>query len=233
MGNVAKPGLGDAAVSAASLVSKITGFGDYTVRKNSMSTMVLGGSIPQFIDSRHGVRIKKCEFIANIAGTTSFTNDAQYPIQPGNSTTFPWLSQVAQCFEQYKMHGLVFIYRPTSGSIASSSTASAALGVVVFATNYDVLDANFASKKEMEDYEFSCSTVPFAEMLHPVECDRRQTTCDTLYIRTGAVPTGADQRLYDLGLFQVGTDGMQAAYTVGELWASYDVELFKPKLPPT
>jgi len=52
-----------------------------------------------------------------------------------------------------------------------------------------------------------------------------------MYLRSGAVPSGADQRFYDLGNFQIMTQGMQAAATIGELWVTYHVKFLKPKLP--
>ena len=45
------------------------------------------------------------------------------------------------------------------------------------------------------------------------------------------MPTGADQRLFDLGKFQIGTSGFQqTSQVIGELWVTYDVLLFKPIL---
>lgn len=51
-----------------------------------------------------------------------------------------------------------------------------------------------------------------------------------LKVRTGDVPSGGTQQLYDVGLFNYATVGMQSAYTVGELWVTYDVQFLKPRL---
>jgi len=52
-----------------------------------------------------------------------------------------------------------------------------------------------------------------------------------LYVRSGAVPANADIKLYDLGFFQLSTQGQQAAnVNLGELWVSYDIAFYKPKL---
>jgi hypothetical protein len=46
-----------------------------------------------------------------------------------------------------------------------------------------------------------------------------------------SLPEGADKQFYDLGLFQLATQGMQNAVgTIGELWCSYEVEFFKPQI---
>jgi len=84
----------------------------------------------------------------------------------------------------------------------------------------------------MESYEFSCSTVPNCGMIHPIECAPQSTFLNNMYIRSGSVPSGADQRMYDIGSFQYATQGMQSAYTVGELWVSYHVKLKKPRINP-
>jgi len=54
---------------------------------------------------------------------------------------------------------------------------------------------------------------------------------DSLFTRSTSVPTGADPRFYDLGLFQIATSGMQSGYVVGELWVSYDIVFRKPRIP--
>jgi len=51
------------------------------------------------------------------------------------------------------------------------------------------------------------------------------------YVRTGAVPSGQDQRIYDIGDFSIATGGLQAAVgVIGELYIEYDIEFTKPKL---
>jgi hypothetical protein len=212
--------------TAGKLISTITGFGDYTVNKNSLAS---GNTIPTFKQTSEGVVIAHREFIGDVNGSILFTNNS-FAINPGLPTTFPWLSTVAQNFEMYDMLGLVFEYRPSSGSAVSNS--SAALGVVIYATDYNVLGPAFQNKQVMESYEFSCSTVPFQGMLHPVECAPAANPLQTMYIRTGAFNANSDQRMYDLGSFQVATQGMQSAYTVGELWVSYHVALKKPRIQP-
>jgi len=127
---------------------------------------------------------------------------------------------------------LVFEYRASSGTAVSA--ASSALGVVILATDYDALNAPFSDKQSMESYEFATSTVPFSGCLHPVECARGSNVLSSLYTRKpGALPAGADLRFYDMGNFQIATQGMQSSYVVGELWVTYDIRLIKPRLDRT
>jgi hypothetical protein len=173
-----------------------------------------------------GVEICHREFITDVTGSTAFSIN-NYNINPGLSNVFPWLASVTQNFEEYEMKGLVFEYRPSSGSAVSST--SSALGTVIMATDYNVISPNFVNKQQMESYEFSTSVVPFNPALHPVECAPGSNPIKTLYVRDTAVPDGADARMYDLGNFQIATVGMQSAYTVGELWVTYHLLLKKPR----
>jgi len=141
---------------------------------------------------------------------------------------------VASNFEEYRARGICFHYKSTSAEY--SSATGSALGTVSLATNYNVLNPAFSSKQVMENYEGCTSTKPSKNMNHFVEVKRKDTPITPQYIRTGPVPAGGDQRLYDLGVFQIATNGMQAAATnlavVGELWVSYEFDLLKPRINP-
>jgi len=211
---------------AGDMIASITGFGAYKVNGNSISE----GTVPTFLQSGNGVEISHREYLMDINGSTGFVLGS-YPINPALSTSFPWLSSLAVNFEQYEFRGLVYEFRPSSGSAISST--SSALGVVVFATDYNVLGPTFPNKQSMESYEFSSSCVPFNSMIHPVECAPRSNAINNYFTRDSAVPAGSDARLYDVGLFQYATQGMQSVYTVGELWVSYHIMLKKPRITPT
>lgn len=212
--------------SAGDLFSRITGFGDYKIQENSLVGM--GVDPPAFKGDGRGTIIRHREFIADVSGTSDFTINS-YPLNPGMSDAFPWASQVAQDFEQYRIRGLVFEYKTTSATAIVSGTNSA-MGTVLMATEYDSQSAEFASKAEMANHEFCTSSVPSASFLHPVECKPSSTSISTLYVRTGAVPSGADIRMYDLGRFSIATVGMQSTNVIGELWCTFEIELFKPRL---
>ena len=62
--------------------------------------------------------------------------------------------------------------------------------------------------------------------------EKAQSVLGDLYVRpTLNVPSGSDRRLYDFGNFQIATIGLQGtSVNVGELWVTYEIELFKPKV---
>lgn len=216
------------------IVEHITGFGDYQVSHNSiMDGMMQPAQVVNSVD-RGCVIVRHREYIGDINSTSAFTL-AAYPINPGRSETFPWLSGIAQNFEQYRMRGCLFEFLSTSSDAILASASSAALGTVNMATEYDSLETNFSSKREMLNHEFANSRKPSQSFIHPIECKKSRTAINEQYVRTNAaLPAGADLRLYDLGKFQIATEGMQAATGVcGELWVTYEVELFKAKYETT
>lgn len=209
---------------AGEWLSKITGFGDYKVSKNSISA---GTAVPAFTRGKRSVIVAHREFIGDVTGSTAFAVRS-YGINPGLGQVAPWLAARAAGFSQYKIHGMVFEFLSTSATALNSTNT--ALGTVVMATQYNVTRPSFATKVEMENHEFSMSCKPSESMIHPIECDPRECPTRELYVRTGAVPSGQDQRWFDLGNFQIATVGMQAASVIGELWCSYEIEFFKPVL---
>jgi len=86
----------------------------------------------------------------------------------------------------------------------------------------------------MEAYESTVSTVPSRNVIHPVECAPDQTNLELRYVRDIAYPQlttdKTDLRFHDWGNFYIATQGQQVDdITLGELWVSYHLELYKPK----
>lgn len=214
---------------AQQLVKYITGFGDYNVSVNSL--MGPAFSPPELINkSKEGVCLRHREYIGDVFASSNFSLQS-YDINPGLNTTFPWLAQVASNFEEYMFTGIVFEYKTLSADYTTAS--SAALGYVIMATQYNVLSPNFQDKKVMENYEFANSAKPSETFIHPVECKRSLNPISELFVRTGGPPANSDQRLYDLGNFQIATGGNTGTGVIGELWATFEICLFKPKLVGT
>lgn len=215
------------------LVEKLTGFGDYQVVHNSLLENVGGIDPPPMVNStdKGGYIVRHREFITDIAGTTAFTNQS-FAINPGLGSTFPWLANIAGSFEEYAIRGMVFEFKSLSSDSVLSSATNSALGAVVMATEYNVLNPSFTTKSAMENYDFANSAKPSVSFIHPVECKRRLTPLGELFVRSSPNTSNlvGDQRMYDLGNFQIATVGQQAnGGVLGELWCSYEIEFFKAK----
>lgn len=205
-------------------IGSIFGSGDYTLAGSSpaYNVMTNGSQIPKFDTTRQTNIVCHREYLGDIPGTAAFTNVA-YPLNPGLPSTFPWLATVASSYQEYKFHGLVFEFR----SLITDFVTAGSPGVVIMSTNYNADDTNYATKQQMENAEFAVATKPTVNLMHGVECADRQTILPQRFIRQGAVPSGQDLRLYDLGNFQFAT-ASNPVQNLGELWVSYCVEFFKP-----
>lgn len=211
---------------AGSLFRSITGLGTYKVNRNSLVS-AQASDPPVVSNTTSATRVQHREFIKDISGSQLFEIQT-FEVNPGIATTFPWLASVASCFEEYRMHGILFEFKSTSADALNSTNT--ALGTVIMATEYNPLHPPFANKREMENYVYSTSNAPSMSALHPLECARDVTVLDELFVRNTPV-VGSDLRFSDLGKFQLATVGMQANAVIGELWVTYDIELLKPKLP--
>jgi len=210
-------------------IGNILGSGDYQMMGGSPKYNVLTSDVqvPQFSTGRQTNIVCHREYLTDIIGTSGF-NVTKYAVNPGVSSTFPWLSTLAQNYQEYRIHGIIFEFR----SLITDFVTGGAPGVIVMATNYNADAPLFSSKQEMENSEYAVATKPTLSLIHGLECASGQTVLPEKYIRTGDVPSGQDLRMYDLGNVQVATQG-NPTQLLGELWISYCVEFFKPRLPGT
>jgi hypothetical protein len=171
-----------------------------------------------------GCRIVHRELVSSITGSSSFSVAFTYNLNPGLSTTFPWLSVEAQGWEQYVFRKLRFCYY--------TRCATSTPGSIMLVPDYNASDSSPLSEQIASSYrdvveevpwtvEFCCELDPRA-MLEPG---------NRKFVRTGSLAANLDVKTYDSGiLFVCTTDG--TAVNWGKLWVEYDVEFFVPQLPP-
>jgi hypothetical protein len=208
-------------------IGSIFGSGDYEMVGQNPSYNVLtnGSQIPKFSTTRATNIVCHREFLGDITGTTAFTN-RKFPLNPGSTITFPWLSTIAQNYQQYRIHGIIFEFRP----LITDFVTGGAPGVVVMATNYNADEPIYTTKQAMENSEYAVSVKPTRDLIHGVECAPGQTVLSELYVRPGGIASNLDLKFTDLGNFQFATQG-NPNQILGELWCSYNIEFFKPLLP--
>lgn len=214
--------------SLGAAVSRWLGQGDYTVGTNSIvsSSLKAASSVPSMHKDGQSIIVRHREYLGEVTGSsTGFVVRQSYVLNPGNPVTFPWLSDIAAKFQEYRIRGAVFHYVPTSGSVASTSPA---LGSVMLQTSYRSTDSAPSSKVEMLNEYCSNEVVPSEVMAHPIECDPKENPFNVQYVRSGNVPVTDTQLMYDLGVTHLAVSGQQTAAVIGDLWISYDIELKKP-----
>jgi len=228
LGTTAFPGIGTALGTAGGAalgygIDKILGWGDYRIERNSL----VHPNQPALFDGPEYVRIRHREYLADISSTTSFTNQS-FALNPGLATSFPWLSAIADQFEQYHWNGMIWDFISTSADALNSTNT--ALGQVAMATDYDAADAAYSNLQQMLSTTFANSGKPSNRLMHAIECAPNATPMEWYYVRSSSVPSGKDARLYDLGNFQIATTGSQAAAVIGQLWVTYDVTFQKKQM---
>lgn len=238
--------------NAGTIAHAITGHGDYRLHKYHLGRGIHDKGVMGTRGHHHGhgshVKLEKgemviehSEFIGDLisAATTNSFLSQSYSINPGLIGTFPWLSSVAAQFQMYQFDKLVFEFRSmTSQSTASTAGALVGTGQVVMATQYDSVSGVYPNKAQMENSDFSVSTAPYDSAMHAIECHPKFNPLGVQYIRAGttvgvSTVTGADIRMYDLGIFQIASNGIPTngtAIDLGEIWVHYKVRLYKPQL---
>lgn len=180
--------------------------------------------------------------VPNGSGSSTFSQ-ISYPIQPGASTTFPWLSSTAQNFQMYKFKRLVFEFRPLASNAISSTTGSViGMGSIVMATEYDSAQCYsstqaYPNKQTMLESDFSSSCKPDEHMVHVVECEPKFNPLGILYTSSSlALNVGtnsSDIRMFNLGAFQIAACGVPntsgLSVSLGEIWCHYEIEILKPQ----
>lgn len=160
------------------------------------------------------------ERFATILGSTSFATNS-YPVNPGQSATFPWLSGVANRFESYRFEKLEFLYR--------TKTATTALGDVILAVDYDATDAAPTDSIQAEAYDESVSAAPWQNLVHKCRTQNMRKL-PTYYVRGDSQPSSTDLKMYDMANLFVCTENQASAALVGYMYVRYTVRLMTPQL---
>jgi len=216
----------------------LTGWGDYRVHNakfhDHMSgaengSVLMSGRIPEFASGGGTHKNVICfeERVASIYSSVDF-NSTNFAINPGVSQTFPYLSSLACCYQQYQMLGCLFHFRSL---LADSVSTFQSLGEVAMATQYDpARTVGFRSMNEVLNSDFASSSKGSRSFFHMIECAPKETGIMTKYLRNQGVSADAE-RWDDIGDLQVVTQGFPSAgVLVGELWVTYKVALLKPSM---
>lgn len=218
--------LGNLGMLAGNGISKIFGLGAYKMKTNSLYDTQTGSQVPFMHSTDESVRFRHREYIGDIVSTTGFTSNI-FSINPGLEKTFPYLSSIASNFQEYKFKGLIFEYKSTSSTVVTG--ANTAMGTVSMVAQYRSDAPDITSKLQLLNEMWSADARPSDTFILPVECDPAENPMHMQYVRTGTLPANQDIKMYDLAKVAVATQGQQTAGTViGELWISYEVELYKP-----
>lgn len=217
---------------------KAMGLGEYDmVETNSLLSepgkVTMSQDIPKICNDpkTEGFVMSHSEYIGELySGTgtpTAFTVSREH-LNPSNPALFPWLSTLANQFNEYEFKGLIFTLKTEAADVSTALS----LGTMFGCVQYNVSDPPFQDKAEILNYVFAQSKKVSDSVYILVECKRTENMLNHLQIRpNNELPDGDDQKFYDLGLLNIGSMGCpSASVPIAEVWVSYDVVLYKPKL---
>lgn len=168
--------------------------------------------------------VKHRELIATIGGSgfyQSFVNS----INPGMFDSFPWLANMAQSFDQYRIKYMDIEYVPDAGTTTS--------GTFFMAFNYDPDDSNtiyFNNEETLASYPGAVQNpvIKYGKMvLKPVLFEWGKK--GWYFIRSGPVPTGESLRLYDAATLYTATNA-DVKNSLGRVYVNYTIQ-FKASNP--
>lgn len=183
-------------------------------------TKITRQRMPQVTAKPGCTRVTHREYVGDVLGSVAF-NATKYAVNAGNAQLFPWLSGMAKLFQLYRFYKLHFYYEPT--------VATTAAGTVMEAVDHDAADSSPLSKVAMMAIKGAVRVALWAAV--ELICDPKDMDKFTKqrYVRVGSPPTGTDIKTYDVGNFVLSVAGSaDDTAHVGELYVSYDVELYNP-----
>jgi hypothetical protein len=199
----------------------------YKQSARELNDVPLGTSQRNGFNKNSGFKIvTKDEYIGEIAGSILYTV-TQYPVNPGQAITFPWLSIEALQWEKYEFLQLEFYLKPE----VTQYTTSADSGKVILSFDSDASDAAPATKQQAEDTFPMCDGMPYQTQALVIPKSILKSKTSAFYVRTGNLPGGADIKTYDLGNLFISSIGQgDAVPSMMELRVRYTCKLMIPVL---
>jgi hypothetical protein len=184
------------------------------------------GKAPVIAMSKDSCRVVHRELLGNVSGTgtAAFTTSSTFALNPGVSSTFPWLANMAQNWETYRVNRMKVCYYTRTGS----NTA----GSVILVPDYDASDSTPISEQTASSYEDVQEDAPWKD----IECVLRPAAMHNVgprkFVRSGALSANQDIKLYDVGNMFIFTVDSATAASWGKLWIEYDITFYTPQLFP-
>lgn len=218
-------------------VARLIGSGDYETNAEDVSanSLINGKVSPSasFGSATHTTRVRHREYVqdlstGDIAG--QFSNQV-FSLNPANAQLFPYLSQLAQNYEKYAVHGFVVELVSTTSPYNSNS----AMGSVIVTATFNSAVAPFVTKNAMENSEEAVSARFDRNLCYGLEC--KDSATKEYYIDNGNTVDNSytSPQLLNFCNLQLATapaSTFPTASVVYEMWITYDISLIGPKISP-
>lgn len=175
---------------------------------------------PTYTGLKHGIRIQHTEFVTDLS--SSVTAQAylgmKFNLNPGNTTLFPWLADIALNYSTFIPHSIEFYGESIVGTSLN--------GTMFGASTPDCIDDLPATKAAFLQLENAtrCNIWENFRYKVPVEDLRRLPEYLVAIGNTGTDSTRS------LGAFFLGSSGLSSsAVDYGELYVRYDITFLHPQ----
>lgn len=168
--------------------------------------------------------IRHTELIGTVYGYSAWTPNATL-IQPGFSVSFPWLSQVASSYEQYRFRKLKFRFMTSVGTNVG--------GNVYMIPDYDAGDTSPPTEAKGLVNDKGTGGVPWANYTVSLPTSNLHPNGRRKFTRHAGLLAFSDLRTFDCGNLFVCTVGCTESSVIGRLFVEYEIELFVPQYDTT
>lgn len=221
-------------------IPRMLGMGAYKIKSNSIVKPSGSSQVPfMHLDAKGGtLRVKHREWVcdvripANTAGAF-IPRLAWLRLNPANSATFPWLSNLAKLYDEWRPLGIAFQFRTNCTDTMVATNGNLSLGSLMIMTDYNSNNKLPDKKVQWDNSEYTVQGKVSGDLIHAVECHPSQTVLPHLYTSDGSSGDSTvqkDRRFASLGMTYVGGYGFQntSEFVAGEIWVTYDIILQKP-----
>ncbi len=177
-------------------------------------------SKPRMSNINRGIRVAHTEFVASVTAADSSFLINSFIVNPGNGSTFPWLSNIALNYDRYKIVSLKFNY------VSSSPTSTG--GKIGIGYDYDSTDPEPANRREFYSLTHHVETMPWdcCSIILPIDKTVKFINSHTT----------TDSKLIDCGQVFFMNDAISGPSSfpasLGDIIVEYVVELLDPQQAP-
>jgi len=169
------------------------------------------------------MRVRHRELVVpSILGSVAFGVANTLSLNPGLAGVFPWLSNMALNWEQYRVHKLRAEYIP----IAPSSTQ----GDILLSPDYDATDSTPTTEQQASDNQDTVTDSCWQRVTLDMNPESLMGGVSRKFTRNSAI--AGDLKTFDLGKLYVITNNASGTPSFGKLFLEYDFEFFVPKSSP-
>lgn len=203
----------DRGPSVASIMCKIQMAGKKTAMKQKVVVAPVAKRTPTQQRNPGSVVITERERIASVNGSSSFALALTHTLNPGLIASFPWLSNIANQYDKYRVHKAIYRFKTARG------TSSA--GNVLMGFDKDPTDSPPGTAMEMTQHAAYVDGPVWDALVINAQVDK-----EARFVRSAAVAS-SDIRISDAGRLFVGTEGCADNSLIGYIEAEYTFEFFQ------